>query len=84
MKERKLIEVIRPGCPFCRTLYKRVKEVMTEQGIDADVEHVTQFKIVMKHVPFTPVLKIDDRVVHRGKWLPNKKKVHALILKEIT
>ncbi len=84
MAEKMFIEVIGPGCPFCKTLYKRVKEVVTERGFDADVEHVTQLRIVMKHFPFTPVLKIDDKVVHRGKWLPNKEKIHALILKEIT
>lgn len=82
MEGRKMIEVIGPGCPFCRALYKRVKEVVSEKGIDADVEHVTQLKIVMKYFPFTPVLKVNGAVVHRGKWLPNKEKIHTLINRE--
>lgn len=84
MEGRKLIEVIGPGCPFCKTLYKRVNEVVADKGIDAHVEHVTQLKIVMKHFPFTPVLKVNGKVVHRGKWLPNKEKILALIGTEET
>ena len=83
MEELMLIEVIGPGCPFCKNLYKRVKEVVAEKAIHADVQHITQWKIALKYFPFTPVLKVDGKVVHRGKWLPNKEKIHALILKEI-
>lgn len=82
MADKMLIEVIGPGCPFCRTLYKRVKEVVSEKGIEADVEHVTQLRVVMRHFPFTPVLKVDGQVVHRGKWLPNKEKILALVERE--
>ncbi|MCU0577880.1 MAG: rhodanese-like domain-containing protein [Desulfobacterota bacterium] len=42
MAEKMIIEVIGPGCPFCRTLYKRVKEVVSEKGIEADVPHPHQ------------------------------------------
>ncbi|HOJ13882.1 MAG TPA: thioredoxin family protein [Deltaproteobacteria bacterium] len=79
MAYRMHIEVTGPGCPFCKTLYKWVKEVVGEKGIDADVEHVTQLKVVMRRFPFTPALEVDGEVVHRGKWLPNKEKIHALI-----
>ncbi len=81
MAEKMIIEVIGPGCPFCKTLCKRVREVVMEKGIEAEVEHVTQLKIVMQHFPFTPVLKVDGEVVHRGKWLPNKEKIYTLIAK---
>jgi len=73
------IEVIGPGCPFCRRLYRRVLEVVLEQGIEADVAHVMDFKTVLRYVPFTPVLTVDGRVVHRGKFLPNKDKLFKLI-----
>ena len=83
MGERVLIEVIGPGCPFCKNLYKRVKEVVAEKDIHADVQHITQLKIALRYFPFTPVLKVDGKVVHRGKWLPNKEKIYNLILQEI-
>ncbi len=36
----------------------------------------------MKHFPYTPAHKINDKVVHRGKWLPNREKIHILIKAE--
>ncbi len=74
-----MIEVIGPGCPFCRTLYRRVLEAVEEQGIEAEVTHVTDFKTVLRYVPFTPVLTVDGRIVHRGKFLPNKDKLFKLV-----
>ena len=73
------IEVIGPGCPFCKTLCKRVKEVVKENNISADVEHLTDFKSWIKHFPMTPVLIVDGEIRHRGKWLPNKDKIKRLL-----
>jgi small redox-active disulfide protein 2 len=76
MKE---IEVIGPGCPFCRKLYQRTQEVVAENGIDAEVRHVTDLKTAMKYFPMTPVLLIDGHVMHRGKRIPKKEKIAELI-----
>ncbi len=73
------IEVIGPGCPFCRKLHKRVREVLAEQGMEAEIVHVTDLMTVLKHIPFTPVLKVNGDIVHRGKWLPGKDKLRELI-----
>jgi len=73
------IEVIGPGCPFCRKLYQRTQEVVAENGIDAEVRHVTDLKTAMKYFPMTPVLLVDGQVMHRGKRLPKKGKIAALI-----
>ena len=73
------IEVIGPGCPFCKRLYQRVREVVAERGMDADMVHITDLKTVLRYIPFTPVLKVDGRVVHRGKRLPGKDKLWELI-----
>jgi len=73
------IEVIGPGCSFCRDLYRRVGEVVAEQGMDAEMVHITDLKTVLRYIPFTPVLKVDGRIVHRGKRLPKKDKLWELI-----
>jgi len=73
------IDVIGPGCPFCRRLYKRVKEVVEENQIEAEVHHITDFKSFVKHFPWTPVLLIDGERVHRGKILPKKERVVELL-----
>jgi hypothetical protein len=73
------IEVIGPGCYFCKRLYQRVGEVVAEQNMDADIVHVTNIKTVLRYIPFTPILKVNGRIVHRGKRLPEKDKLWDLI-----
>jgi len=79
MTDKITIEVIGPGCYFCRKLYQQVLEVVAEQGIHADIAHVTNLKTVLRYIPFTPVLKVNDQIVHRGKFLPKKDKLWMLI-----
>jgi small redox-active disulfide protein 2 len=81
MKEEQImnIDVIGPGCPFCKRLYRRVIEVVEEEGINADVHHVTDFKTFIKHFPWTPVLLVDGERVHRGKILPKKNRIAELL-----
>lgn len=73
------IEIVGPGCPFCRKLYERTKEVVEEKGIDARVHHTTNLKTAMKYLPMTPVLLVDGRIMHRGKRIPKKEKIAQLI-----
>lgn len=73
------IEVIGPGCSYCKKLYQRVWEVAAEQGMAADIVHVTDPKTVLRYIPFTPVLKVNGRIVHRGKRLPEKEKILGLL-----
>jgi len=73
------IEVIGPGCPFCRRLCKRVKEVVEETGAAAQVEHVTDLRTALKYFPRTPVLIVDGRILHRGKRLPSKERLAELL-----
>ena len=77
------IEVIGPGCSFCRDLYRRVGEVVVERGMDAEMVHVTDLKTVLRYIPFTPVLKVDGRIVHRGKRLSEKDKLWDLIRSDV-
>lgn len=78
------IEVIGPGCRFCKKLYSLAREVVAEKGIDAEVAHLTELKQVIRYVPFTPVLRINGEVMHRGKFLPSKEKLAALIEGKVT
>jgi hypothetical protein len=73
------IGVIGPGCSFCNRLYQRVGEVVAEQNMDADIVHVTNIKTVLQYIPFTPVLKMNGKIVHRGKRLTEKDKLWDLI-----
>ena len=48
------IEIVGPGCPFCRRLHRRVEEVVREKGVGAQVLHVTDLGTALKYFPRTP------------------------------
>jgi small redox-active disulfide protein 2 len=76
----KNIEIIGPGCPFCKTLYKRVEEVVNENGLDAQIEHIKDFGTFIRYFPRTPVLIVDGQVLHKGKLLPDKEKLKTMLV----
>jgi hypothetical protein len=77
------IEIIGPGCRFCKKLYGLTSEIISEKDIDAELSHVTELKQVMRYIPLTPVLRINGEVAHRGKFLPSKEKLVAIIVKKL-
>ncbi len=43
------IEVIGPGCRFCKKLYDLTSDIVKEKGIDAELLHVTELQQVYNH-----------------------------------
>ncbi len=73
------IEVVGPGCRFCKKLHDLVNMTVAEEELDAEVTYVTDLKNAIRYIPLTPVLKIYGEVAHRGKFLPSKEKLAALL-----
>ena len=66
------IKVLGSGCANCITLEKLCKEVVAENGIEAEIEKVTDYKDIMSYgIMSTPGLVLNGKVVHSGK-LPTK------------
>ncbi len=64
------IEVLGPGCPRCQSLEANVKEALSQLGMEAEVEKVTEMgQIVARGVMSTPGVVIDGKVVSAGKML---------------
>jgi hypothetical protein len=55
---------------------------LAELDITAEVEHVHDMKEIMRYIPATPGLVIDEKVKHYGKPLPSLEKVKQLIQEE--
>jgi len=71
--------VLGSGCARCNELEKRVKDVLGELGIAANVEHVTDLKeIASMGVFMTPSLVIDGKVSSQGK-VPSKDELKRLL-----
>lgn len=73
------IKVLGPGCPKCTKLEENVRAAVSELGIEAAIEKVTDVMEIAKAAVFvTPGLVVNGRVVSSGKLL-TKDEVKALI-----
>ena len=73
------IKILGPGCAKCHQVEKIVKEAVAETGVDARIEHVTDFrKIAEFSVLGTPSVVVDGQVKSVGK-IPKKEDVKTWI-----
>ena len=73
------IKVLGPGCPKCDQTEKLVKEVIAEEGVDANVEKVTNAMEIAGYGVFgTPSVIVDGEVKCVGK-IPKKEDIKAWI-----
>ena len=73
------IKVLGPGCAQCDGLERELMEVMAEQGISADLEHVRDIREIGKYgVMGSPALIINGKVKSVGKVPPRSKIVQWL------
>lgn len=64
------IQVLGPGCPNCKQLYKNAMAAVVEANVNADVEKVEDIATIMKFgVMATPALVVDGVVRASGKLL---------------
>jgi small redox-active disulfide protein 2 len=75
------IKVLGSGCANCNTLENRVNEVIKKYNIDASVEKITDFGVMMTYgMMGSPGLVINEKLVSTGKLL-SVKEIIALIEK---
>lgn len=75
------VKVLGSGCAKCNALEAAVREALVSLGMEADIDHVTDFaQIAAYGVMTTPALVVDGQVVSFGKVL-TKEEAAALIRK---
>lgn len=78
-KEEITVKVLGSGCAKCNQLESATKEALMKLGIDATIDHVTDFtQIAAYGVMSTPALVIDDKVVSYGKVLKTEEVIRIL------
>ncbi len=66
----KKIQILGGGCAKCGVLYKNTEEAVKNLGIEAEIEKVTDFKVIMgMGIMTTPALVVDGKVKSSGKVL---------------
>jgi small redox-active disulfide protein 2 len=77
------IKVLGPGCPNCKKMEEMTRAAVSELGVEAKIEKVTDIAEIMKHgVMSTPGLIVNGKIKHMGKPLPRPDKVRGLIKEE--
>jgi small redox-active disulfide protein 2 len=65
-----ILKILGTGCPKCKKLEENARLAISELGISATVEKVTELDKIMDYgVMMTPALVIDEKVVSSGKLL---------------
>ena len=75
------VKVLGSGCAKCNSLEQATRAALSELGMEATIDHVTDFaQIAAYGVMTTPALVVDGKVVSYGKVL-SKDEAKALIQK---
>ena len=73
------IKILGSGCAKCNQLEQATKEALAELGIQAEIEHVTDFaQIAAYGVMTTPALVVGGKVVAYGKVLKKEEIIPLL------
>jgi small redox-active disulfide protein 2 len=76
------IKVLGPGCPKCQQTEKKVRETVSESGVDAKVDKVTDTMQIASYGVFgTPAVVVDGEVKSVGK-IPTKDEIKGWIEKK--
>ena len=77
------IKVLGPGCVNCHKMEAMAKQAVTELGIEANIEKITDIgQIAMHGILSTPGLIVNGKIRHSDKPLPSLEKVKELIKSE--
>ena len=64
------VKVLGGGCSKCETLLANTKKAITNAGIEAEVEYITDFAVIGTYgIMSTPALMVDEKIVSMGKVL---------------
>ncbi|MDV6249737.1 thioredoxin family protein [Vibrio sp. EA2] len=75
----KVFKVLGSGCAKCVNTANLIEKVAAEQGVDVEVEKVTDMEAIMNYgVMSTPAVVMDEEVVHSGS-IPQADKVQSWV-----
>ncbi len=78
-----VIKILGTGCPNCKRLEQLVREVLSENNVNASVEKEQDIQKIMAYgVMSTPALVINEKVKVFGR-IPNKNTIKMYIEEEM-
>lgn len=75
------IKVLGTGCPKCKALEKATREVVEQNGINANVTKVDDILEIIKYgILSTPAIVVDEKVVVSGR-IPSADEIKQFLTK---
>lgn len=75
------IKILGTGCPKCKTLEKLTREVVEQNGFDANITKVEDIMDIMKYnVMSTPALVVNEKVEIKGR-IPSAEEIKQVLSK---
>ena len=75
----KVFKVLGSGCTNCVNTVKLIEKIAAEQGVEVEVEKVTDMETIMSYgVMSTPAVVMDEEVVHSG-GVPQAEKIQSWV-----
>ncbi|MET1123913.1 MAG: MTH895/ArsE family thioredoxin-like protein [Archaeoglobaceae archaeon] len=76
------VKVVGPGCPRCKATYDLVKKVVEKEGLDVEIEYITDMnRAIELGVIATPAVVVDGKVVIQGR-IPKESEILEIIKKQ--
>lgn len=73
------IKILGTGCPNCISLEKKVRKVVEDNSINAEIILVKDIMDIMAYkIMATPALVINEKIVVKGR-VPNNKEILELL-----
>jgi small redox-active disulfide protein 2 len=74
------IEVLGPGCSKCDNTFEKVKQVLDELKLEAELIKITDvFQIIYRGISVTPALIVNGKIEFQGK-VPSFGEIKRLFL----
>ena len=75
------IKVLGAGCQKCRALEERIRKVIEENSLEADVQKVEDIMEIMTFgVMATPAMVVDGKVMVKGR-VPSSREIKEILTK---
>lgn len=75
------IKILGTGCPKCKTLEKITREVVEQNGFEANITKVEDIMDIMKYnIMSTPALVVNEKVIIKGR-VPSAEEIKEILSK---
>ncbi|MDY6027150.1 MAG: thioredoxin family protein [Prevotella sp.] len=73
------MKVLGPGCSKCKTTYKVVEKVVSDNALDVSLVKVEDIEEIMRYnIMSTPAIVVDGKVMMKGK-VPTESEVKQML-----